>query len=175
MAQPCSLVARVRISPEAFGAFVAAPVAPPTRFTDWALLAREAARAAEYIRLPLADQTNRSWLRQWTRDAAHGMTAQYDPVRNELQLVVLRLGDDWDAFVEALAALRAIATYKDQPGLDYILIYALMYSEDDNPEVICELDRGHSRLRPAGFRSPELAEVLAIGSAAFQAEVQRRG
>lgn len=174
MAQPCSLVARVRISPEAFGAFVAARVAPPAGFPDWELLPREAARAAEYI-LPLAGQTNRSWLRRWTDNAGYGTTAQYDPVRNELQLVVLRLGDDWDVFVEALATLRAIAAYKDQPGLDYILLYPLMVSEDDDPEVICELDRGHSRLRPAGFRSPELAEVLAIGSAAFQAEERRRG
>lgn len=133
MSEADSLYVRVSLSEPGFAAFRQSPLSRPRNYGDWlpwlatrayvgekigqadieAMDFLEYASVGDYLDSLVADTF---FGRQTARSLHH-------PSTNRWTLLVMQFSDNYNDFIEALAALRAVAQFKDMPGQDFILIF----------------------------------------------------
>jgi hypothetical protein len=139
MSEPNQLYARVHISREKLDAFLASRF--PDAAADAGLLAW--LDGAQYYgerytpaligeRVDL-DGTVGEWVEEVTEPATHGIVMPssnvYDGTTETWTLAVLDFSENYDDYIAAVAAFRAVAAFKDLPGDDGFLIYGYLFEE----------------------------------------------
>lgn len=159
MSEPCQLFARVRLSRPQLDRFLNSPfpdAAADTEILDW--LANASYYGERYTPDSIRERLRGlSSVRAWVEDLeepAFGVfmpcASDYDDATQTWTLAVLDFSENYDDFIAAIAAFRALAKFKDLPGDgDGMLIYGYMF-EHGYVVTALGIDRGTSRFLDDG-------------------------
>lgn len=138
MSEPSSLYVRVRLTPAAYAAFLASPLALPKAYSDWRAwldasryhghISDERIQAATH---PEKATTVGDYLAETDAMRVLGIGSSYDPTTEIWLYRLIECSENYFDFLLILSVLRAVSRYKDLPSApstdDFILIYPFLW------------------------------------------------
>ena len=172
MSEPSALYCRVRLSFSALDAYLRSLLVPPGAYDDWAgwltplpMFGGADRLIAELPQMrPLAGRTVADLLDEWSCAPQGGARSEYHAATQTWRLGMLEFSENYDETVRSLAALRAVATYKDQPGADAILVLPYLFGPE-GIKLSVLVEKGSSHLPtppPDGFESEARAYLRGL-------------
>jgi hypothetical protein len=173
MTEHRSLYACVSLSADAFAAYRSAPLAPATEFDDWLpwlaaqspsgpqpghaeIVARAALESGPF-------KTAGDWIDSLVA-RSFAARSSYDPAAERWILIAPFFSDNTREYIGALAALRAVARFKDRPGNDLVAIFPYFWGDPDG--VGAAIAQGTSTLwsaLPQDARAEATSALRAFG------------
>lgn len=154
MSEPSSLYVRVRLTPAAFAAFQASPLALPKEYSDWrawldsrhyhGYISDERIGAATH---PEKATTVGDYLAETDAMSALGIGSSYDSATQTWLYRLIECSENYFDFLLILSVLRAVARYKDLPSApsteDFILIYPYLWGGDAEAYLVITPGASH--------------------------------